>query len=176
MWQAMIENASDMVTLIGADGRILYQSPSVERVLGWKPEEFEGTFSHSWNHPDDLPRLMDDVTRAINDAQAPHEPREDGDPDEDGDSQRPGLLAPRRSRNTTAASTAVELPFRAWTSRRSQRRLRRATAGGSLWRGRRRRFRRAGVSRGCHRRACQFALRIASGTATGRGGASKRSA
>ena len=37
-FRALIENSSDVVTLIDADGTILYDSPSSTRVLGLEPQ------------------------------------------------------------------------------------------------------------------------------------------
>ena len=34
LFRSLIENASDVVTILSADGTSLYESPSVERVLG----------------------------------------------------------------------------------------------------------------------------------------------
>ena len=39
-FRALVQHASDVVTVFGADGRVQYQSPSVERVLGYQPEHF----------------------------------------------------------------------------------------------------------------------------------------
>jgi PAS domain-containing protein len=41
-FRALIENASDGITVLDSDGLILYEGPSVERLLGYKPEEVEG--------------------------------------------------------------------------------------------------------------------------------------
>ena len=40
--QALIENATDGITVVDADGRILYMGPSAMRMLGYKPEEMIG--------------------------------------------------------------------------------------------------------------------------------------
>jgi diguanylate cyclase (GGDEF)-like protein/PAS domain S-box-containing protein len=37
-FSALVENSSDLVTIVDRDGIILFQSPSVERVLGWDAE------------------------------------------------------------------------------------------------------------------------------------------
>jgi PAS domain S-box-containing protein len=42
-FRAMIENGSDLITLVDSQGRITYQSPSITRVLGYTPEEMIGT-------------------------------------------------------------------------------------------------------------------------------------
>jgi diguanylate cyclase (GGDEF)-like protein/PAS domain S-box-containing protein len=62
---ALVEHSQDMVTVLDADGRVLYGSPSVTGVLGWptvgfdaSPEEREAAPS-AWElvHPDDLQRV-----------------------------------------------------------------------------------------------------------------------
>ncbi len=50
----LVENAFDAVTVLDAEGRHLYASPSVERVLGWRPEELLGKPAFEFMHPDDL--------------------------------------------------------------------------------------------------------------------------
>jgi PAS domain S-box-containing protein len=53
LFRSLIENASDAVTMLSADGTSLYESPSVERLLGYPPEELLGTKTFSLLHPDD---------------------------------------------------------------------------------------------------------------------------
>jgi PAS domain S-box-containing protein len=53
-FRIMIENSLDDVSILDKDGNILYQSPSIERVLGYKPEEHAGKNSLTFVHPDDL--------------------------------------------------------------------------------------------------------------------------
>ena len=58
-FRAVVENASDVIIIIGADGAILYESPAVERMLGYVPEEVIGQNSLSFVHTDDLPRVVE---------------------------------------------------------------------------------------------------------------------
>ena len=53
LFRSLIENASDAVTMLSADGTSLYESPSVERVLGYPPEEILGSKSFALLHADD---------------------------------------------------------------------------------------------------------------------------
>ncbi len=53
-FRAMTQNSSDLVTLLTATGTIRYQSPSVERILGYRPEELIGENVFNYVHPDDL--------------------------------------------------------------------------------------------------------------------------
>jgi PAS domain S-box-containing protein len=52
-FRSLIENASDVICVLTPDGTSLYESPSVERMLGWKPEELVGRQNFAFRHPDD---------------------------------------------------------------------------------------------------------------------------
>ena len=39
---SLVQHSSDLITVLGPDGEIAYQSPSIERVLGYTPEEVIG--------------------------------------------------------------------------------------------------------------------------------------
>ena len=41
-FKALVQNASDLITLLDPDGHVLYQSPSIQEVLGYEPYEIEG--------------------------------------------------------------------------------------------------------------------------------------
>jgi len=53
-FHALVEHAADMITLIDAEGTIVYVSPAIERVLGYTPEEVTGTSILALLHPDDV--------------------------------------------------------------------------------------------------------------------------
>ena len=53
---SLTQNASDIVTIVDANGGIRYASPSVLKALGFKPEEMVGTDISFYVHPDDLER------------------------------------------------------------------------------------------------------------------------
>ena len=52
----LVQNSSDVITLVGADGKVRYVSPAIERVLGYKPEERVGGTPFDLVHPDDAER------------------------------------------------------------------------------------------------------------------------
>ncbi len=64
-FQALIENSADVITLTTADGTILYESPSVERVSGYAPEERMGTSFFDLIHPDDRPTASDNLAQIL---------------------------------------------------------------------------------------------------------------
>jgi PAS domain S-box-containing protein len=55
---SLLQNTSDLVTVIDAEGTVLYESPSVERMLGYKPENLVGESGFGHIHPDDLGRVQ----------------------------------------------------------------------------------------------------------------------
>ncbi|MBE9184405.1 PAS domain S-box protein [Microcoleus sp. LEGE 07076] len=57
-WRSLILNSSDIITILDEGGRIVYQSPSVETVLGYEPEELIGRMVLDFIHPDDIPSVM----------------------------------------------------------------------------------------------------------------------
>lgn len=58
-FKSLVQRASDMITVSDVDGTILYDSPAVERILGWNPAERVGIDTHAFLHPDDVPTLLD---------------------------------------------------------------------------------------------------------------------
>ncbi|MGZ8491534.1 MAG: PAS domain S-box protein [Gemmatirosa sp.] len=56
-FRRLIEHAHDMIVIIDDDGRPLYGSPSVRRVLGFDPGEVDGTGTEAPYHPDDVPAI-----------------------------------------------------------------------------------------------------------------------
>lgn len=58
-FRSVIENVSDLISIILPDGTILYQSPSLEQVLGFKPEQVIGKNIFELVHRDDKARVVD---------------------------------------------------------------------------------------------------------------------
>jgi len=52
-FQALVNNSSDLITLIDADLAITYQTPSVTRLLGYSEDELIGTQLADLTHPED---------------------------------------------------------------------------------------------------------------------------
>lgn len=60
-FRALIEQASDAVTVLEPDGTIRYLSPAIRRILGRAPDELVGTPLVDLVHPDDQARIASDV-------------------------------------------------------------------------------------------------------------------
>jgi PAS domain S-box-containing protein len=65
-FRALTENASDVITIVEADGTIRFESPSVEQALGYRPRELEGKNLFDFLHPDDLPTAADAFLEGAN--------------------------------------------------------------------------------------------------------------
>jgi diguanylate cyclase (GGDEF)-like protein/PAS domain S-box-containing protein len=58
----LVQNSSDLITVLDAENQILYQSPSIERVLGYSAEEVTGRAFSELLHPDEHGRLLRRLT------------------------------------------------------------------------------------------------------------------
>ncbi len=56
-FRSLIEKGSDIISVMDKNAVILYMSPSVEPILGYRPEELIGTSGFALVHPDDMERL-----------------------------------------------------------------------------------------------------------------------
>src|SRR5918994_624532 len=57
-FRSLVQNTSDIITILEADGTVRYISPAVERVTGHKPEGQIGTKAFASVHPDDRERAL----------------------------------------------------------------------------------------------------------------------
>ena len=52
-FQALVEGSNDIISIVDVEGVFQYQSSSVERILGYDPEETTGDTAWEYVHPDD---------------------------------------------------------------------------------------------------------------------------
>ncbi len=64
-FRAFIEGASDTITIVDESCLILYESPSLLRVLGWRPDELVGRTIFDFVHPHDLPETLGQFQRVL---------------------------------------------------------------------------------------------------------------
>ncbi|OPY77875.1 MAG: putative sensor histidine kinase pdtaS [Syntrophorhabdus sp. PtaU1.Bin058] len=64
-FRSLIENSSDVITILNEDGSIRYISPSVERVAGIKPADMIGRNVFEYVHPDDASVAKGIFNRAV---------------------------------------------------------------------------------------------------------------
>jgi PAS domain S-box-containing protein len=70
-YRLLAENVTDTITLTASDGRILYVSPSVERLTGLTLEELLPTKMSDYVHPDDLADFLAAYRGLLREAREP---------------------------------------------------------------------------------------------------------
>ena len=70
-FRTLTENALDILTILSAEGIIIYKSPSVQRVLGYEPAELIGQNIFARIHPDDRSRVISEFRVALTDPDKP---------------------------------------------------------------------------------------------------------
>ena len=64
-FRSLVQYSSDIITILGADGTVLYVSPAVQRVTGYNPEEQVGTNAFGSVHPDDTERALNTFAEVL---------------------------------------------------------------------------------------------------------------
>ncbi len=64
-FKGVIENALDIIMTVSKTGTFKYVSPSVETILGYKPDELIGENIFKYVHMADIPRAIIDFSKAI---------------------------------------------------------------------------------------------------------------
>jgi PAS domain S-box-containing protein len=71
-FRSLIDNSSDIITILGDDGIFRFASPSVHRLLGYAPSDLVGRNVFQLIHPDDSPGVADGLGRAVAEPGTPH--------------------------------------------------------------------------------------------------------
>ncbi|MBI2526612.1 MAG: PAS domain S-box protein [Candidatus Rokubacteria bacterium] len=71
-YRSLMENALDMVTVVDATGRVVYDSPAVTRILGLTPDERIGQPALDLVHPDDRPGVAARIAEGFRVPGTPH--------------------------------------------------------------------------------------------------------
>jgi len=64
-FRALIEHASDLITILDADGTVRYESPSFERIFGGPADVIVGQSIFAFAHHDDQPLIRQACARAL---------------------------------------------------------------------------------------------------------------
>ncbi len=65
LFRALIENSSDAISILNADGTLRYESPSMPRILGYELGEAIGKTSFELVHPDDISNATDSLAQLL---------------------------------------------------------------------------------------------------------------
>jgi PAS domain S-box-containing protein len=64
-FRSLVNNSSDLITVLAPDGKIAYQSPSAQRILGRRPADLVGTALGDLVHPDDQHDVSASLTKLV---------------------------------------------------------------------------------------------------------------
>jgi two-component system, cell cycle sensor histidine kinase and response regulator CckA len=64
-FRCLIEQASDIITVVNNQGCIRFQSPAVRHILGFEPAEVQGASAFDFIHPEDVPGVVAALKGAI---------------------------------------------------------------------------------------------------------------
>jgi two-component system phosphate regulon sensor histidine kinase PhoR len=62
---ALLLNSREIITILDEESGIIYESPSVRRILGWEPRDMIGRSLLAFIHPDDIPHIVDKITQTM---------------------------------------------------------------------------------------------------------------
>jgi diguanylate cyclase (GGDEF)-like protein/PAS domain S-box-containing protein len=60
-FRALVQNLSDVITIVGPEGRLIYSSPAAERMFGFQEDDESWTDPMARVHPDDLDRVVTEM-------------------------------------------------------------------------------------------------------------------
>ena len=64
-FRSLVRYASDIITILDADGTIIYESPAIERLLGYQAQELVGTNVFNYLHSEDVERVLTIFVQAV---------------------------------------------------------------------------------------------------------------
>jgi len=65
IFRALIETFPDGIVILGSELEVIYENPSISRILGYQPGEFTGRDTFAVIHPDDMPRVARRLAKMI---------------------------------------------------------------------------------------------------------------
>ncbi len=71
-FRALIEHASDLITVTNPDGSIRYESPAIHRLFGYEPGELVGKTALEYIHPEDADKATQALAHAMSSASVQH--------------------------------------------------------------------------------------------------------
>lgn len=64
-FRSLVQNSSDIITILDKTGIISYESPSIKRILDYNPEDLLGDSVFDYIHPEDRPRIEQLFARSM---------------------------------------------------------------------------------------------------------------
>jgi PAS domain S-box-containing protein len=70
-FRTLIEQSTDAIQLVNPEGKIIYTSESIKNVLGYTPEELQGTVATPYLHPEDVTYFYQKIQDLLKNPQKP---------------------------------------------------------------------------------------------------------
>ena len=64
-WKLLLDSAPITISIFDREGKVTFESPSIERLLGYKPEELLGTSAFDTIHPEDREPVIKEFMSAV---------------------------------------------------------------------------------------------------------------
>ena len=64
-FRALVQNLSDVITIVGPDGRLIYSSPAAQVLFGFEDDDDTWTDPMAHIHPDELDRVVSEMTDRV---------------------------------------------------------------------------------------------------------------
>lgn len=64
-FRKLIQHSTDVISIVDAEGRFQYITPSAQQILGYTPDELRGEIGFDYLHPEDRPEAMTAFSNAI---------------------------------------------------------------------------------------------------------------
>jgi PAS domain S-box-containing protein len=64
-FKTLLENAYEGITVVDANGKILYESPGFSRMMGYSAKDGQGVISFTYIHPDDKQNAQESFTNTV---------------------------------------------------------------------------------------------------------------
>jgi diguanylate cyclase (GGDEF)-like protein/PAS domain S-box-containing protein len=61
-FRALVQNLSDVITIVGPEGRLVYSSPAAKRLFGFEEDDESWADPTARVHPDDIERVVEEMT------------------------------------------------------------------------------------------------------------------
>jgi diguanylate cyclase (GGDEF)-like protein/PAS domain S-box-containing protein len=59
LFRSVVQNSSDLITVLSPQGEVQYQSPSLRTIFGYDPHDLDGVDPIAMIHPDDAPAVVE---------------------------------------------------------------------------------------------------------------------
>jgi len=63
--QVLVEESTDLISVLSEDGTVQYESPSIERILGYDPDELVGENAFEYIHPADRESVIETFQEGV---------------------------------------------------------------------------------------------------------------